>query len=173
MAPMLLPGILRRPAGPLSRPSQRGGCDSGGPDQVKPTFRKKCPSLRLRTPPPAQCTMYASRMMARIITTTQKKNTMMPGTVYPATVLVLATAASYPAPPALFGGSLPGTAAALYVSASQISRLAPFSVTLSLTGPGAGGCVTTGGEEGTGTGSRPVRNVTRSWMAGTLTISRL
>jgi hypothetical protein len=29
-------------------------------------------------------------------TTTQKKKTMMPGTAYPATVLALATAASYP-----------------------------------------------------------------------------
>jgi hypothetical protein len=28
--------------------------------QVKPTFRMKCPSLRLSTPPPAQCTMNAS-----------------------------------------------------------------------------------------------------------------
>jgi hypothetical protein len=31
-------------------------------------------------------------MMARIMTTTQKKNTMMPAMAYPATVLVLATA---------------------------------------------------------------------------------
>jgi len=36
-------------------------------------------------------------MMARITTTTQKKNTTMPGMAYPATVLALATAASYPA----------------------------------------------------------------------------
>ena len=42
--------------------------------------------------------------MARITTTTQKKNTMMPGTAYPATVLALATAASYPRPRNLFGG---------------------------------------------------------------------
>ncbi len=81
---------------------QRDGRDDGGPDQVKPTFRSKCPSLRLSTPPPAQCTMNASRMMARITTTTQKKNTMMPGMAYPATVLALATAASYPPPPGLF-----------------------------------------------------------------------
>ena len=65
-----------------------------GPDQVNPTFRTKCPSLRLSTPPPAQCTMNASRMMARMITTTQKKNTIMPGMAYPATVLALATATS-------------------------------------------------------------------------------
>jgi len=77
---------------------------AAGPDQVKPTFRLKCPSLRLSTPPPAQCTMNASRMMARIATTTQKKNTMMPGTAYPATVLALATATSYPPPPDLFSG---------------------------------------------------------------------
>jgi hypothetical protein len=34
--------------------------------------------------------------------TIQKKNTMMPGMAYPATVLALAVAASYPAPPDLF-----------------------------------------------------------------------
>jgi len=42
--------------------------------------------------------------MARITTTTQKKNTTMPGMAYPATVLALATATSYPPPPDLFGG---------------------------------------------------------------------
>jgi hypothetical protein len=36
-------------------------------------------------------------------TTTQKKNTMMPGMAYPATVLALATTASYPLPRMLFG----------------------------------------------------------------------
>jgi hypothetical protein len=50
-----------------------------GPVKVKPTFRTKCPSLRLSTPPPAQCTMYASKMMAKIATITQKKNTTIPG----------------------------------------------------------------------------------------------
>ena len=54
---------------------------------------------------PAQCTMNASRMMMRITTTTQKKNTTIAGMAYPATVLALATAASYPAPPVL---SAPG-----------------------------------------------------------------
>jgi hypothetical protein len=34
--------------------------------------------------------------------TIQKKNTMMPGMAYPATVLALAMAASYLAPPDLF-----------------------------------------------------------------------
>src|SRR5215472_10371587 len=82
------------------------GATAARPDQVKPTFRTKCPSLRLSTPPPAQCTMNASKMMARIATTIQKKNTTMPGMAYPATVLVLATAASYPSPPELFGGCL-------------------------------------------------------------------
>jgi hypothetical protein len=51
-------------------------------------------------------------MMARITTTTQKKNTMMPGMAYPATVLALATAARYPPPFGLFGvfaGVLLGT----------------------------------------------------------------
>ena len=46
--------------------------------------------------------MNASKMMARIMTTIQKKNTMMPGMAYPAMVLALATAASYPPPPGLF-----------------------------------------------------------------------
>jgi hypothetical protein len=73
---------------------------------VKPTFRMKCPSLRLRTPPPAQCTMNASRMMARIATTTQKKNMTMPGTTIPAMVLALvATAASYPLKKTVFAAS--------------------------------------------------------------------
>ncbi len=56
------------------------------------------------TPPPAQCTMDASKMMARITTTTQKKNTTMPGMAYPATVLALATAPSYPPPPTYSAG---------------------------------------------------------------------
>ena len=45
-------------------------------------------------------------MMARMTTTTHKKNTMMPGIAYPATVLALATAASYPARPYLFTGAV-------------------------------------------------------------------
>jgi hypothetical protein len=57
------------------------------------------PSLSLSTPPPAQCTMKASKMMARITTTAQEKNTTMPGMAYPASVLALATATSYPPPP--------------------------------------------------------------------------
>src|SRR5215469_5082551 len=95
----------RWPARFLPWPSRCVTCTAGStqrPDQVKPTFMAKCPSLRLSTPPPAQCTMNASRMMARITTTTQKKNTMMPGTAYPATVLALATAPSYPPPADLF-----------------------------------------------------------------------
>jgi hypothetical protein len=47
--------------------------------------------------------MNASKMMIRMTTTTQKKNTMMPGMAYPATVLALATNGSYPAPRDLFG----------------------------------------------------------------------
>src|SRR5215467_2713952 len=46
--------------------------------------------------------MDASRMMARMATITQKKNATMPGMAYPATVLALATATSYPPPPGLF-----------------------------------------------------------------------
>lgn len=65
-------------------------------NQLKPTSRRKCPSLRWSSPPPAQCTRKASRMMAKMTTTTQKKNTMIPGMAYPATALVLATAVSYP-----------------------------------------------------------------------------
>jgi hypothetical protein len=53
--------------------------------------------------------MNASKMMARITTTIQKKNTMMPGMAYPATVLALATATSYPPALDLFGGCLPET----------------------------------------------------------------
>jgi hypothetical protein len=56
----------------------------------------------LSNPPPAQCTMNASKMMARITATTQKKNTTMPGIAYPATDLALATGASYPDLPCLF-----------------------------------------------------------------------
>src|SRR5690349_6177859 len=92
--------VLGRAAA-LSRPPATHHCGSG-PDQVKPTFAEKCPSLRLSPPPPAQCTMNASRMMARITTTTQKNKTMMLGMAYPATVLALAMAASYPPLPTLF-----------------------------------------------------------------------
>jgi hypothetical protein len=46
--------------------------------------------------------MNASKMIARMTTTTQKNNTMIPGIAYPATVLALATAASYPPPRDLF-----------------------------------------------------------------------
>jgi hypothetical protein len=46
--------------------------------------------------------MNASKMMARMTMTTQKKNTMIPGMAYPATVLALATAVSYPPATALF-----------------------------------------------------------------------
>src|ERR1700746_3973786 len=49
--------------------------------------------------------MNASKMIARMTTTIQKKNTMMPGIAYPATVLALATAASYPRSPDLFGNT--------------------------------------------------------------------
>src|SRR6266550_2387637 len=95
-----------KPSWCASCPTSRGDrLSRGGPDQVKPTVRTKCPSLRLSTPPPAQCTMYASKTMARIATTSQKKNTMMPGMAYPATVLALAMATTYPPPPDLCGGS--------------------------------------------------------------------
>jgi ABC-type nickel/cobalt efflux system permease component RcnA len=52
--------------------------------------------------------MNASKMMAKITTTNQKKNTTMPGMAYPATVLALATTASYPQPFDLFGDETPG-----------------------------------------------------------------
>jgi hypothetical protein len=42
------------------------------------------------------------------MTTIQKKNTMMPGMAYPATVLALATAASYPPTRDLFRGCFTG-----------------------------------------------------------------
>src|SRR5690242_5134446 len=45
--------------------------------------------------------MNARRMMTRITTTNQKKNTTIPGIAYPATVLALATDSSYPSPPQL------------------------------------------------------------------------
>ena len=40
--------------------------------------------------------------MAKITTTNQMKNMMMPGIAYPATVLALATGPSYPARAGLF-----------------------------------------------------------------------
>jgi hypothetical protein len=67
-----------------------------GTDQVKPTFRMKCPSRRFSTAPPAQFTMNARRMMARMTTTNQKKNSTIPGMAYPATDLVLATGSQLP-----------------------------------------------------------------------------
>src|SRR5258708_27641780 len=52
-------------------------------------------------PPPAQCTIQASRMMARMIRTSHAKNSTIPGMAYPLMVLVLATTASYPPMPDL------------------------------------------------------------------------
>jgi hypothetical protein len=40
--------------------------------------------------------MNARRMMTRMTTTNQKKNTTIPGIAYPATVLALATAPQLP-----------------------------------------------------------------------------
>jgi hypothetical protein len=60
-----------------------------GANQVKPTSSVKCPSLRVSRPPPAQCTIQASRMMARTISTSHAKNSTMPAMAYPATVLVV------------------------------------------------------------------------------------
>jgi hypothetical protein len=45
-------------------------------------------------PPPARCTIQASRMRARTISTSHAKNSTAPGTARPATVLAMA--ASYP-----------------------------------------------------------------------------
>src|ERR1700758_5589934 len=53
--------------------------------------------------------MNASRMMARMTTTNQKKNTAIPGMAYPATVLALATASSYPAPPGVSAAGVGST----------------------------------------------------------------
>jgi len=47
--------------------------------------------------------------MATMTTTTQKKNTMMPGMAYPAIALVLATAVSYPPTPVSFDADVQGT----------------------------------------------------------------
>jgi hypothetical protein len=50
--------------------------------------------------------MNASRMMTKMTTTNQKKNTTIAGIAYPPTVLALATAFSYPAPPGLSARAL-------------------------------------------------------------------
>src|ERR1700730_12551479 len=50
--------------------------------------------------------MNARRMMTRMVTTNQKKNTTIPGIAYPATALALATASSYPAPDGLAGAGV-------------------------------------------------------------------
>ena len=57
-------------------------------------------------PPPAQCTIQASRMMARTIRTSHATNHTIPGMAYPLMVLVLATTASYPPMPELIGKHL-------------------------------------------------------------------
>jgi len=46
--------------------------------------------------------------MATMTTTTQKKNTMMPGMAYPAIALVLATAVSYPSAQVSFDAEVHG-----------------------------------------------------------------
>ena len=71
-------------------------------DQVKPTLRKKCPSRTFPTPPPAQCTSRAKRMMATMHTTSQKKKMTIPGIAYPPIVLARAMAPGYPDPPEIF-----------------------------------------------------------------------
>src|ERR1700678_1691190 len=71
-------------------------------DHVKPTFRKKCPSLTFPTPPPAQCTSRAKRMMAIMHTTSQKKKMTIPGIPYPPIVLARTMAPGYPDPSDLF-----------------------------------------------------------------------
>jgi hypothetical protein len=50
--------------------------------------------------------------MTRITTTSQKKNTTIPGMTYPATLLGLATASSYPAPSGLSAGGVAADATA-------------------------------------------------------------
>src|SRR5215467_10957036 len=52
-------------------------------------------------PPPAQCTIQASKMIARMIRASHAKNSTIPGMAYPLMVLVLATTASYPPVPDL------------------------------------------------------------------------
>jgi hypothetical protein len=65
-----------------------------GANQAEPTSSLKCPSLRSSMPPPARCTIQASRMRARTISTSQAKNSTTPGMACPPTVLAMA--ASYP-----------------------------------------------------------------------------
>ncbi len=64
--------------------------------------------------------------MTRITITSQKKNTMMPGTAYPATVLALATAASYPPQRDLF------SADTLHVAHAGIDSASAPSVNVTL-----------------------------------------
>jgi hypothetical protein len=65
--------------------------------------------------------------MATMTTTTQKKNTMIPGMAYPTTLLALAMATSYPPPPVLLrsgrapAGCSPGCS--LQASGSVFTRL--------------------------------------------------
>ena len=67
--------------------------------QVTPTCSLKCPSLSSNRPPPARCTIQASRMMTRMIRTIQITVTTKPGsTNLPtlATVATLAAAHAFP-----------------------------------------------------------------------------
>jgi hypothetical protein len=54
--------------------------------------------------------------MTRITTTNQKKNTTIAGIAYPPTVLALATAHSYPAPPGLSATGVSSTTADMLMS---------------------------------------------------------
>jgi hypothetical protein len=49
-----------------------------------------------------------------MMTTNQKKNTTIPGILYPATVFALATASSYPAPPGLSAAGVSSTTACMF-----------------------------------------------------------
>lgn len=59
--------------------------------QVTPICSLKCPSLRSNRPPPLRCTIQASKMMTRMITTIQIMVTTKPGI---ANLPTLATAAT-------------------------------------------------------------------------------
>jgi hypothetical protein len=62
--------------------------------QVTPICSLKCPSLSSNRPPPARCTIQASRMMTRMIRTIQITVTTKPGSTNLPTLATVATLAA-------------------------------------------------------------------------------
>lgn len=83
------PRIPRTARGSVTEPQR-----SAVACQVTPICSLKCPSLSSNRPPPARCTIQASRMMTRMIRTIQITVTTKPGSTNLPTLATVATLAA-------------------------------------------------------------------------------